>query len=184
MSAPEITYEVYVDWDGTDWQATPDFSEGIDDISNDVSYIDISRGKEREEGNAPASFMQVKMKSGLHAKYSLYNTGSVLYGKIRPWLVIRARAVHSAVTYPIFFGFISSIKVNPHLNKQSVTIYATDGMDVLARQLITQDYEDRTVMTDGAAVGLVADAAGWSATKRDIDVDGGDILNYPAIGRY
>ena len=184
MSAPEIIYEVYVDWDGTDWQATPDFSQAIDDISDDVAYIDISRGKEREEGNAPASFMQVKIKAGLHEKYSLYNASGVLYGKIRPWLVIKVIATHSVIEYPLFYGFISSIKVNPLPSKQEVIIYATDGMDLLARQLISQDYENRTVMTDGAAVGLVADAAGWSAAKRDIDIDGGDILNYPITGAY
>jgi len=26
-----ITYEVKVDWDATDWMATPDFSQGIDE---------------------------------------------------------------------------------------------------------------------------------------------------------
>ena len=180
MTLSTINYEVMVDWDGTDWAGVPDFSEDIDDISADVAYIDWSRGKDDEEGNAPASTLQVQMRYGLHSKYSLYNAASPLYGKIRPWLIIRVRAIHTATAHPVFFGFISSIKVNPHPSKQEVIFYVTDGIDLLARQLITQDYESKSKMSDGEAVESVLNVAGWSANRRDIDITGGaDLLNYP-----
>lgn len=180
----EIEWEVMVDWDATDWAADPDFSEDIDDISEDVNFNGWQRGKDTEEGNAPSGIHEIRIKAGLHAKYSIYNTSSPLYGKIRPWLPIRIRAIHDENTYPVFKGFISSIKVDPHPDKQEVYFYVTDGTDLLARQLITQDYDNREQMSDGEAINKVLDAAGWSSTQRDIDTSGGDILNYPLTGVY
>lgn len=181
----EITWEVMVDWDSTDWSAEPDFSEDIDDISDDVIYDGWFRGKNLEEGNAPAGTFDLRIKPGLHEKYSLYNSSSPLYGKIRPWLPIRIRAIHNSITYAVFRGFISSLKVNPRPDKQQSYMYITDGSDLLARQLVTQDFNNREKMSDGDAVGKVLDAAGWSATQRDVDNDGGDdLVNYPQTGVY
>ena len=67
-----IEYEIMVDWDATRWSDTPTFA-GDDDISDDVAYMDLNRGKEKEEGNSPASYLQIKMKAGLHQKYCIYN---------------------------------------------------------------------------------------------------------------
>ena len=178
-----ITYEVMVDWDATNWAANPIFV-GDDDISDDVRFNGISRGKEDEEGNAPAGTLQIKLKAGLVAKYSPWTAG-VLVGRIRPWLPVRIIATHLTIPYARYFGFISSIKVDPRPDKQSVTLYCTDGTDLLARQMIAQDYETKTQMSDGAAVNLVLDSAGWSGLRRDIDTDGGaELLNYPDVAAY
>jgi hypothetical protein len=186
-----ITYEVFVDWDGTDWAAAPDFSEAIDDISDDVAYIDMARGKDSEEGNAPAATLQIKMKAGLCAKYSPFNAGSVLWDagvgatRIRPWLIVRIIATHLTIPYARFFGFISSIKIDPRPDRQQVTLYVTDGTDLLARQLIGQDYDDKTEMSDGEALERILNAAGWSATRRTLDTSGGaDLLRYPETFSY
>jgi hypothetical protein len=174
-----------VDWDATDWAATPDFSDAIDDISEDVNFNGWTRGEDTDEGNSPAGTHTLHLKPGLHAKYSLYNAGGELYGKLRPWLPIRIRATHNSVTYTVFTGYIDSIKVNPSPGVQSVEITVTDGADLLARQLITQDYDNRESMSDGDAVNAILDAAGWSSTQRNIDTDGGDdLLNYPQTGVY
>lgn len=184
MALPEITYEVMVDWDATDWAATPDFGQAIDDISDDIAYISWRRGKQREEGNAPAATLEIKMKPALHGKYSPFTTGD-LAGKIRPWLPIRVRAYYNASYYAQFFGFISRIKINPWVDVQSVSFYVTDGIDLLARQLVVQDPNSKTPMSDGDAINLLLDAAGWSDVRRNIDDDGGDeLLNYPDTGVF
>lgn len=179
-----ITYELMVDWEATDWNATPDFTQDIDDISADLQHIGIDRGQNREEGNSPAATLELQLKPGLVSKYSPYNTGSVLYPYVRPWLPVRIRATHNSVTYPKFAGWISRIAINPHKDIQSVYLYVTDGADLLARQLVTQDYDTRAQMSDGAAVGTILDAAGWNASKRTLGSGGDDLLNYPAVGVY
>ena len=84
-----------------------------------------------------------------------------------------------------FFGFISKIRLDPKLDSQGIYIYCTDGLDLLARQMISQNYNDRTRMSDGQAVGNILDAAGWSSIRRDIDTDGGnELLDYPTVYQF
>jgi len=186
MSEPSnIYYEVMVDWNATDWAAAPDFSEEIDDISLDVQDIPSDfRGTNKESGNAPAATFEIKLIPGLIDKYSPFSTSSPLYGLIRPWLPIRIRAIYLEITYDVFTGFISRIHINPDPDVEEVYFYITDGSDLLARQKVAQDFDTRTQMSDGEAVGKLLDAGGWSADKRILDTSGGQTLNYPLVGAY
>jgi hypothetical protein len=181
-----MKYEVCVDWDATNWADVPDFSQDYDNISGDLAedsanYIDWSRGKEQEQGNAPAGILNLKMKPGLCEKYSPWTTG-VLAGKVRPWLPIRVRAcIDGLDPIPVYAGFISKITLNPHKNVQSVQFYCTDGTDLLARQVVTQDSSNKTACSGGQAVNKILDAAGWSSGKRNIDESGGNEIAYPDI---
>ena len=174
----DLIYEVKVDWAMTDWSADPDFSQAIDDISSYVMGIYFSKGKDKELGNTPASTLELRLNNS-DKRFSPPYAGGPLYGLLLPWKVIRVRIQHDSIWYPRFFGYISKYKIEPHIEKFRAYIYATDGLDLLARQMITHDNDNVVRMTDGAAVGKVLDVAGWSATRRDIDLDGGDITEYP-----
>jgi len=184
-----MIFEVMVDWDIAHWALDPDFAEAYDDISTDIDTDGIiglnwQRGKEKEEGNAPAATLDVTLRRGLCDKYSPFTTG-VLAGKVRPWVPIRVRIYHDAAWVPVYYGFIEKITIDPALAVQSTTFYCTDGTDLLARQLITQDPDSKTIMSDGDAIEKILDAAGWSLTRRSIDKDGGDdLLGYPACHPY
>jgi len=179
-----ITYEYMVDWDAVDWRATPDFSEAIDDISDYVKPMNIDRGKDNELGNAPAGTLTITLKNGDN-RFSACYAASPLFGKIRPWLPVRVRAtVVGVATHVVYTGFISKISVNPHINVQEAYLYCTDGMDLLARQVVTQDGNTRTTTSDGGAFNKVLDASGWPSTKRAVDTDGGQIINYPATVEF
>ena len=179
-----VTYEVFVDWDMTDWAAEPDFSESYDDISNDIQTISATRGKETEDGNAPAATLEIRMKPGLVSKYSPVNTAGALYGKLLPWRVIRVRATNDGGEnyWPVYFGHISKYSINPHPSRQAVSIYCTDGTDLLARQIINQDYDAREDMSEGEAVESVLNEAGWSSARRSIDTGG--TVKYPLVSAY
>ena len=185
-----ITFEVCVDFDTIDWTDTPDFSESYDNISEDVDIngvrgLNWQRGKQKEEGNAPAATLTVTLKRGLCAKYSPFTTDADLAGKIRPWLPIRVRAYHLAAYTTLYTGFIDRMSFNPALSIQSTVFYCTDGTDLLARQLITQNPNDKEICSDGQAIHKILDGAGWPRTKRDIDMDGGsDLLAYPQSTSY
>ncbi len=179
-----ITYEVHVDWDASNWLATPDFSEGIDDISGYVKHIYTDRGKGVELGNAPAGTLDLTLRNSDKRFSPVYAAGP-LFGKIRPWLPVRVRATVTGGAAIIFYtGFISRISVNPHLDVQEAYLYCTDGMDLLARNMVTIDKSDRTTMSDGDALDKLLDSAGWPAGKRSLDVDGGDIVEYPRLTEY
>lgn len=185
MSPLPVEHEVMVDWDMTDWSAVPVFDGEFDDISDDVVGISWGRGKDKEEGNAPAGTLELKIRGSLYAKYSPANEAGDLYGQLLPWRIVRVITTHNSIPYSEFFGFISKIKVDPHRDHPAVYIYVTDGLDLLARQLVTQDYENRSPVSDGSAIDAILDAAGWSDDRRYISTDGGDtFLNYPAVSSY
>jgi len=180
-----ITYEVKVDWDATDWLATPDFSEGIDDISSYVKTIYIDRGKKVELGNTPAGTLDITLNNSDGRFSPPKPAPSPLAGKMRPWLPVRVRAIVSGGALITFYaGFISKISVNPHKSVQEAYLYCTDGMDLLARNMVAVNKSDRNMVTAGAAVGYVLDGAGWPAGKRSIDTDTGAIVNYPSTTEY
>jgi hypothetical protein len=102
----------------------------------------------------------------------------VLFDKIRPWLPIRIIATHNDVPYPLYYGFLCGLVCHPIIDKRHVYLYATDGINVLAKAIIIQDMDDKTVMADGEAVDLLLDKGGWG-DRRTIDMTGGDIIKMP-----
>jgi len=179
-----ITYKVHVDWDATDWQDTPDFSEAIDDITSYIKNIYIDRGKKVEQGNIPAGTLDLTLYNEDKRFSPTYGAGP-LFGKMRPWLPVRVRAtVTGGAAIDFYTGFISRISVNPLIDVQEAYLYCTDGMDLLARNMIAVDKTERSMVTDGAAIGYVLDNAGWPASKRTIDIDGGAIVNYPSTTEF
>ena len=172
------TLEFCVDWGATDWTATPDFTDDIDDISAYVKAYSVDRGMKVEQGNTPAGTMNLTLDNST-ARFSPVNTDSALTGLMRPWLPVRFRATVGATTYVVYTGFISRITCNPHGSKQYAMLYCTDGMDLLARNMVVQDEGQRSSVTDGDAVGALLDAAGWPVTKRQLDTSGGKIARYP-----
>lgn len=179
-----IVYTVYVDWDAVDWKATPDFSEGIDNISAYVKRYFTDRGKSVELGNIPAGSLDLVLDNS-DKRFSAPYAAGPLYGKIRPWLPVIIQgevAGGGAVTF--FTGFISRLTVNPHEDVQEAYMYITDGIDLLARNMVTLNDENRRPLSDGQAVGKILNSAGWPSTKRNIDVDTGAILEYPSATEY
>ena len=179
-----ITYEVKVDWDAIDWLAVPDFTQAIDDISDYVEHIFSDRGKSVELGNIPAGILDITL-DNQDKRFTPTYSSSPLYGKMRPWLPIRVRAtVTGGVVEPFYYGFISRISVNPHLDEQKAYLYCTDGMDLLARNMVALNKSERTMITDGEAISSILDTAGWPAAKRNIDIDTGAIVDYPQTTEY
>ena len=179
-----ITYEIHIDWDATDWQDAPDFSEAIDDISAYVKTFYTDRGKGVELGNIPAGTLDITLRNSDKRFSPVYAAGP-LFGKIRPWLPVRVRAtVTGGAAITFYAGFISKISVNPDLDVQEAYLYCTDGMDLMARNMVAVDKGNRSMVTDGAAIGYVLDGAGWPASKRNIDTDTGAIVNYPSTTDY
>ena len=181
-----VIRKVFVDWDAVDWSDDPDFSEEYDDITPYViKAICIDRGKKTEDGNIPAGILDLTL-SNKDGRFSPYMPPpSPLYGKIRPWLPVSVQVSIDGMEFEVIYtGFISKISINPDLDTQEAYLYCTDGADLLARNMVTQDRNDRTVTSDGGAVDKILDIAGWSPNKRSIDIDGGNIVKYPTCYEF
>jgi hypothetical protein len=158
------TYQVYVDWDCPNWAGVHDFTTAIDDISADVKHLRISRGKDRDSNTYPAATLEMVLENS-SAKYYPTATAGDLVGKVRLWLPVKVEATYATVVYPLFYGYINRITAYPIKSRQDIYFYATDGTDLLAKTIVVQDMDDKTVQNDGLSVGQVLDAAGWvSAT--------------------
>lgn len=180
-----ISYNFYVDWDCTNWSDAPDFSQPDDDITSYVKKYSIERGKNQELGNALAGTLDLTL-NNTSRDFTPTNVIGKFYSTIRLWLPILMTATIGEDEPQIFYlGFISEIKIDPHPQAVEAYFYCTDGMDLLARQLITQDPDNLQAMSDGTAINQILDAAGWSADNRNIDMDGGDtLLEYPTTYPY
>ena len=169
------TYEVKVDWNNDG-----DFNDANEDVSADVNSMSWGRGKDAELDHAQTGILELRVKNAT-GKYSPENTASVLSPNVLPGRPIRVQAVHLAVTYTLFTGYIEAITPHPESETQDCYILCTDGADRLAR--IEIEAPAGGVM---AAVKLgdnpgpirhVLDEAGWPSAKRTLDA-GVDTLAY------
>lgn len=184
MSKPlPITYQVLVAWEFSNWNQTPTFEGDYDDITADVKSISWTRGKEREAGNILAATLELRLRN-FDGMYTPTNEDSPLFRYMKPYKQIKVIAAHNEIDYPLFYGYISKYQIKPHWETKETYIYCTDGMDLLARQMLTQDYNDRKSMKDGEAITKILDVAGWNTSRRAIDASGGASLEYPTLYEF
>ena len=190
MIAKPLVAKLYVDWDCQNWAGTHDFTQHYDDISADVTRLKVSRSFDRSTLTYPAATLEVTLKND-SGQYFPTNESSPYYGKIRIWLPIKLQiqwthivsGVQQVDLYNRFYGYLNRILCYPK-KKGNVYIYATDGSDLLAKTIVVQDMDRLTQRTDGAAINTILDAANWNATRRNIDISGGDITSWPLTFEY
>lgn len=154
------TYQVYIDFDCADFAGAHDFTTAIDDISADVKHLRISRGKDKDSNTYPAATMEMVLENSSGKYYPTATTGD-LVGKVRLWLPVKVEATYATVVYPLYYGYINRITAYPIQSKQDIYFYATDGIDLLAKTIVVQDMDDKTVINDGEATHSVLNAANW-----------------------
>ena len=158
MTVP--VYHIYVDWGCPDFAGRHDFTQEIDDITADVKHFRISRGKDKDSNTYPAATLELVIENSSGKYYPTATTGD-LVGLVRLWLPVKVEAVFGGTTYPLYYGYINRITAYPIRDKQSIYFYCTDGIDLLAKTIVVQDMDDKTIMNDGEAVHQVLNAANW-----------------------
>jgi hypothetical protein len=171
------SYSTHIDWNG---------DGGYSDTGEDVSArvlpeaMTIEYGRDTARAMAPVS--PGSMDLGLSNRdRALYpdNTSSpivVAHGAIMPARPIRQQATLSAVTYTLFRGRTDGYDpFVPGRGLGTVSIKATDALGALQDVPISTDLHQG--IRTGTAIGLILDAAGWPADKRDLD-PGATIMPY------
>jgi hypothetical protein len=154
------TYSIAVDWDNSDWAGTHDFTTSGDDITAVVKAFRIARGKDKDSNSYPAATLELTIENS-SGNYYPTNSGGTPGPKVRIWLPVRVQATYSDTTYDLFYGYINRITAYPIKNKQEIYFYCTDGIDLLAKQIVVQDMDHKTTINDGEAVNQVLNAADW-----------------------
>lgn len=86
-----------------------EFDAGVwTSVSADVVAISTARGRNRESGAFETGTMSFTVRNDTR-KYDPDHTAGTYYGKLRPNRRVRLNATHSAITYPIYQGFIDRI---------------------------------------------------------------------------
>jgi hypothetical protein len=173
MAVPE--YHIYVDWECPNFAGSHDFSQAIDDITNDVKHVRISRGKDKDSNTYPAATLELLLENSSGKYYPTATTGDYV-GLVRLWLPVKVEAVFATVTYPLYYGYINRITAYPIKSKQDIYFYCTDGIDLLSKTIVVQDMDVKTVMSDGEAVHEVLNAANWKQVAACTYQNAGDTI--------
>lgn len=94
-------------------------------IKNDVKDILITRGRTGQDGHMNAGTLTLVLDDQA-GTYNPENASSSLAPNVVPLRPIRVRATHNAITYDLFFGFITRIEHNPAPSAQETRIEAMD----------------------------------------------------------
>lgn len=135
------------------------------DITNYVSSISTSRGRNRELDRFSAGKLSVELHNETRAFDPLYAT-SPFYGNIIPRRSIRI----STGSIVQFTGIIEDWNFSYSVDGSSkASIVAADAFTLFAQQVVTAGTS--TVQTTGARVGAVLDmtTVAWPSTARDLD---------------
>lgn len=86
-----------------------EFDAGVwTDVTADLVELNTRRGRNRESGAYETGQMVFTLRNATR-KYDPDNTAGPYYGKLRPNRRARFRATYSAVTYPVFQGYLDKI---------------------------------------------------------------------------
>lgn len=175
----DITYSVYIDWDndGSVLAGAPtageDVSARVLNVRTNQSWS-FGRDTARSLSAVKPGSITVEL-NNVSKDYMPDNASSPLYGYLGPAKPILVKAVHSAVTYNLFWGFIDDYSIDPAVGTRSVTLTCIDALARLAQtQVTTSAYES---IQTGAAIAVILDAAGWPTGLRDLDY-GSSTLRY------
>lgn len=172
---PAATYKIYVDWagDGT-------FTAVRDDITKRVldglQPVTVTCGRDTARTGSPTGPGEAAFAlSNQSRDYSPDNAASPLAGLVLPGRGVYIKATLAGVDYPLFTGYLDDFDLRPGRSDRNITVRCLDGLARLkGAQISTDLYEG---IRTGAAIGVVLDAMGWSATLRDLDA-GATVMPY------
>ena len=155
------TYNICIDWNNDG-----DFLDAYENVNKDVRFIKYKRGKTTRLGSASPGELELRL-NNMDGKYSPSNASSPIYTNLKLGRPVRVQAVYDAVTYDLFYGYISEIAPHPHLAEQDCYMRVMDGKHRLRKAELTLDLLQNK--KTGFIFGAVLDAIDWPAGKRKID---------------
>lgn len=166
-----VTYTVQIDWnnDGSVAAGSPTTNE---DVTANVLAVrtPLSWTFGRDDARSLSAIKPGELTIELKNTSKLYSpdfAAGALFGNLGPGKPVLVKAVHNAITYNLFWGYIDSFDLTPGPKAEaSVVLGVQDVLGRLAEQNVTTTLY-QSIQT-GDAIDAVLDAAGWSGSLRDI----------------
>jgi hypothetical protein len=162
MSAPVYTCEVaFTTNPGT---ASPSWTN----VTSYMTGFAIDRGRQKELDRIDAGTMSVRFRNE-DRRFDPTHTTGPYYPNVKPMRKIRLSAVHNAVTYRLFTGFVQAWPQSWQGSRAGFSeVTCVDAFLPLSRA----DVGENTTWPQefsGARITRILDEAGWPAADRSID---------------
>ena len=135
------------------------------DITTDVRFLQIGRGRSHTLDTIGAGSCRLRL-DNTAGDYDPTNTAGANYPNVLPMVPIRVQAEHSATTYDLFYGFVTSWPMSWTIQKDAVVdVVASDGIMLLN---LTNSGSAQVQENTGTRIGNLLDDTSWPASWRSI----------------
>jgi len=162
-SVPRL--RLYIDWSGNG-----NFTGVADEVTTDTlqrTQLEVRYGRSAARALAPSG--RAEMVGELDNRSEIYSPESTdlpLVGDIQPGRDIYLTAEWQSATHGVYRGVTDDFDIQPGWPKMSVDFNCLDALAGMTGEISTALYAS---VSTGQAIGIVLDAVGWPADKRDLD---------------
>jgi hypothetical protein len=160
----QAAYAYLIDWLGDD------YTDPSSDVSSRLKAdpVSISYGRDSERALSPTAPGEASYHLDNDSRdYSPDNPSSPLAGSLKAGRPARIEATANTVTYTLFDGFIDDFQLDPQPSPRDASFTFIDALARVSPQKVsTALYQG---LRTGDAIGVLLDAVGWPADKRDLD---------------
>ena len=170
-TGPSFAQAMILDTGILDTNVLADSLAVIVDVSNVVDTIQTNRGRNAQADQFQTGTLTMRIVDQ-NGDFNPQNTGGPYYGLLDPMRKVQITATYSAVTYPIFSGFITSYTTTTPKNADEVTYTTITAVDAFR---LAQNAQIATVAgaiagdLSGTRVNQILDQIGWPSSMRDVD---------------
>jgi len=148
-----------------------DSASVIVDVSNQVDSIETKRGRNAQADQFQTGTLTMRIVDQ-NGDFNPQNPTGPYFNLLTPMRKVQITATYSAVTYPIFSGFITSYQTSTPKNATDVvytTITAVDAFRLAQNAQISTVAGTSAGQLSGARINNLLDAISWPASMRDVD---------------
>lgn len=156
-----------------DFNALGDSASVIVDVSNVVQSVNLTRGRNALSDVFETGTLSLRIIDQTGA-FNPSNTASPYYGLLQPLrkVVITATDPTTAITYPVFAGYITgyNFQQSQLVGEVSTTVItAVDGFRLLNLATLTTVTGSAAGDLSGARINQILDEIAWPSSLRDVD---------------
>ena len=171
-TGPSFAQAMILDTGLLDTNVLGDPSAVIVDVSNQVNRIETNRGRTALSDQFQTGTLTLRI-TDQNGDFNPQNPSGPYYELLTPMKKVQITATYGSVTYPIFFGFITSyVTTYPGESDDTVAITTIQAVDAFRLAQLAQ-ISTVTGATagdlSGTRINEILDQINWPASQRDID---------------
>ena len=170
-TGPSFAQAMILDTGILDTNILEDASSIIVDVSNQVSRIETSRGRNALSDQFQTGALTLRI-IDQNGDFNPQNVTGPYYNLLTPMRKVQITATYGSVTYPIFSGFITSYVTTYPKDAEEVAyteIKAVDAFRLVFNAQISTVTGATAGDLSGTRINEILDEIDWPATMRDVD---------------